>query len=165
MSSSKRASTAPPAPKPPVHFAPALVIADNAALTGTNLISIGLHTVIHPRTKLNSTYGPITIGSNCIISERSQIGFQSPPSSSLTEGVFIENGVVVEAGAIVEARKIGEGSVVEVNARIGKGAILGKVFWPLFGPDVLYTADDLPSIVRLEHCAKWQKVKSLKTSP
>jgi len=33
---------------------------------------------------------------------------------------------VVEAGAIVEARKIGEGSVVEVNARIGKGAILGK---------------------------------------
>lgn len=126
MSSLKRASTAPPAPKPPVHFAPALVIADNAALTGTNLISIGLHTVIHPRAKLNSTYGPITIGSNCIISERSQIGFQNPPSNSHSEGVFIENGVVIETGAIVEARKVGEGSVIEVNARIGKGAILGK---------------------------------------
>lgn len=110
-----------------MHFAAALVIADNAALTGTHLISVGLHTVIHPRSKLNSTYGPITIGSNCIISERSQIGFQSAPSSSLTEGVFLENGVVVETGAVVEARKVGEGSVIEVNARIGKGAIIGKV--------------------------------------
>ena len=128
MSSSKRASTAPPAPKPPVHFAPALVVADNAALTGTNLISIGLHTVVHPRSKLNSTYGPITIGNNCIISERSQIGIQSAPSGSNTEGVFIENGVVIETGAVVEARKIGEGSVVEVNARIGRGAIVGKVW-------------------------------------
>jgi dynactin-6 len=41
--------------------------------------------------------------------------------------VFIENGVVIETGAVVEARKIGEGSVVEVNARIGRGAIVGKV--------------------------------------
>jgi dynactin-6 len=127
MSSSKRASTAPPAPKPPVHFAPAIVIADNAALIGTNLISVGLHTVVHPRSRLNSTYGPITIGSNCIISERSQIGIQSAPLDSHTEGVFIENGVVIETGAVVEARKIGEGSVVEVNARIGRGAIIGKV--------------------------------------
>jgi dynactin-6 len=127
MSSSKRVSTAPAAPKPPVHFAPVLIIADNATLTGTNLISIGLHTVIHPRAKLNSTYGPITIGSNCVISERSQIGFQNPLSNSQSQGVFIENGVVVETGAIVEARKVGEGSVIEVNARIGKGAILGKV--------------------------------------
>lgn len=127
MSSSKRASTAPPAPKPPVQFAPGLIIADNAALTGTNLISIGQHTVIHPRTKLNATYAPITIGSSCIISERSQIGLQSPASSSQREGVVIGNGVVIETGAVVEASRVGEGSVIEVNARIGKGAIIGKV--------------------------------------
>jgi dynactin-6 len=127
MSSSKRASTAPPAPKPPVRLAPALVIAENAALTGTNLISIGLNTVIHPRTKLNSTYAPISIGSNCIISERSQIGLQSAPSDSQRDGVVIENGVVVETGAVVEARKVGEGSVIEVNTKIGKDAIIGKV--------------------------------------
>jgi dynactin 6 len=127
MSSSKRASTAPPAPKPPVRFAPALVIAENAALTGTNLISIGLNTVIHPRTKLNSTYAPISIGSNCIIGERSQIGLQSAPSDSQRDGVAIENGVVVETGAVVEARKVGEGSVIEINTKIGKDAIIGKV--------------------------------------
>lgn len=33
---------------------------------------------------------------------------------------------MVEPGAIVEARRIGEGSVIEVNSKIGKGAILGK---------------------------------------
>jgi len=126
MSSSKRASTAPPPPKPPVQFGPSLTIADNAALTGTNLISIGAYTVIHPRTKLNSMYAPITIGSNCIVSERSQIGLQSAPSSAQREGVVIEDGVVVETGAVVEGR-VGEGSVIEVNARIGKCAVIGKV--------------------------------------
>ncbi len=40
---------------------------------------------------------------------------------------MIENGVVVEVGAIVEAHRVGEGSVIEVNARIGRGAVLGKV--------------------------------------
>ena len=34
---------------------------------------------------------------------------------------------MIEVGAIVEAKSVGEGSVIEVNAKIGKGAILGKV--------------------------------------
>jgi len=74
-----------------------------------------------------STYAPITIGPQCIISERSAIGYQSPPSDTQGEGVIIENGVVVEVGAIVEAKRIGEGCVIEVNAKIGKGAVLGRV--------------------------------------
>src|SRR5271163_2909031 len=128
MSSSKRAPTMPSAPKPPTSVASTLVIAENASLTGTHLITLGPSTVIHPRAKLNSTYAPITVGSNCIISERSLIGLQSSPSDNEREGVVIENGVVVEVGAIVEARRVGEGSLIEINAKIGKGAVLGKVW-------------------------------------
>ena len=40
---------------------------------------------------------------------------------------MIDNGVVVEVGAVVEAKRIGEGCVIEVNAKIGKGAVVGKV--------------------------------------
>ncbi|KAG9239049.1 trimeric LpxA-like protein [Amylocarpus encephaloides] len=123
MSSSKRVSTAPAAPKSPTVLAPTLVIGEHAVLTGTYLITLGSNTVVHPRTKLNSTYAPITIGNNCIISERSIIGLQSPGSD---QGMTIENGVVVEVGAIVEAKSIGEGSIIEVNAKIGKHAVLGK---------------------------------------
>lgn len=41
--------------------------------------------------------------------------------------MVIDNGVVVEVGAIVEAMRVGEGCHIEVNARIGKGAVLGQV--------------------------------------
>jgi dynactin-6 len=127
MSSSKRASTMPAAPKPPTSLASTLVIADNASLTGTHLITLGSNTVVHPRTKLTSAFAPIKIGSGCIISERSTVGLQSEPTADEREGVVIDNGVIVEVGAVVEAMSIGEGSVIEVNAKIGKGAVVGKV--------------------------------------
>jgi len=125
MSSSKRASTLALGPKPPVSFASSLVIAENASLTGTNLITVGSSTIIHPRTRLNSTYAPITIGSQCIISERSAIGYQSATENE-GEGVVIDNGVVIEVGASVEAKRVGTGCVIEINAKVGKGAVLGK---------------------------------------
>ncbi|KAK0124322.1 hypothetical protein ONS95_009292 [Cadophora gregata] len=124
--SSKRASMMPPPPKPPTKLSSSLVIADQAVLTGTHLITLDANTVIHPRTKLNSGYAPIHVGSNCIISERGQIGLQSDPPDDDEYGVTIENGVVIEVGAVVEARTIGEGSIIEVNAKIGKGAVIGK---------------------------------------
>lgn len=37
---------------------------------------------------------------------------------------------MIEVGATVEARRVGEGSVIEVNAKVGKGAILGKARSP-----------------------------------
>ncbi|KAG0648724.1 Dynactin subunit 6 [Hyphodiscus hymeniophilus] len=126
MSSSKRASTMPAAPKPPTSLSSTLVIADNAALTGTHLITLGSNTVVHPRTKLSSAFAPIKIGSSCIISERSAIGLQSAPAEDEKDGVVFENGVIVEVGAVVEAKRIGEGSVIEVNAKIGKGVVIGK---------------------------------------
>lgn len=116
----------PAAPKPPTSLASTLIIAEQASLTGTHLITLGGNTVVHPRSKLNSTYAPITVGSNCIISERSSIGLQTAPGDD-KEGVIIDNGVVVEVGAIIEAKRIRDGCHIEVNAKIGKGAVLGKV--------------------------------------
>lgn len=40
---------------------------------------------------------------------------------------MIENGVVLEVGAVIEAKRVGEGCLIEVNAKIGRGAVLGKV--------------------------------------
>ena len=40
---------------------------------------------------------------------------------------MLEDYVVVEVGAVVEARRVGEGSVIEVNAKVGKGVVMGKV--------------------------------------
>jgi dynactin-6 len=127
MSSSKKASTMPAGPKPPTSLASTLVIADNASLTGTHLISLGSNTIVHPRTKISSTFAPVKVGSGCIISERSSIGVQSEPAEDERDGVVIDNGVVVEVGAVVEGKRIGEGCVIEVNAKIGKGVVLGKV--------------------------------------
>lgn len=126
--SSKRQSTAPIAPKPPTSISSSVVIADLAVLAGTNLITIRGDTVLHPRTKINSANGPVAIGSSCIISERSNIGLQSTVADQ--NGVKIEDYVVIEVGALIEAKVIGEGSLIEINAKIGKGAVVGKVrYW------------------------------------
>jgi dynactin-6 len=126
MSTTKRTNTAPAAPKPPISLAPAITISDSASLLGTKLITIGGDSVVHPRAKLISSLAPVTIGKACILSERSAVGLQSP-SNDQPEGVVIEDCVVVEVGAIVEAKRVGEGTIVEINARVGKGAVIGKV--------------------------------------
>lgn len=45
----------------------------------------------------------------------------------MQEGVVLGRGVIVEQGAAVEAVVVGEGSVVEVRARVGRGCVVGKV--------------------------------------
>ncbi|KAB8079486.1 trimeric LpxA-like protein [Aspergillus leporis] len=68
-------STSPtPTPRAPVTAHPTTTIADTVVLHGTHPISIGAGTIIHPRAKIYSYDGPIVIGENCIISEKSTIG-------------------------------------------------------------------------------------------
>ncbi|SRR6266516_1292152 len=148
MSSSKRASIVPAGPKTPTSLSSSLIIADSASLTGNNLITLGDNTVIHPRARLISTYAPLTIQNLCVICERSTVGLQSKVDTLhtlsevdesgidedyhqhelVTKGPVIETGVTIEVGAVVEAARVGEWAVIEVNAKIGKGAIIGKVF-------------------------------------
>jgi dynactin-6 len=108
--------------RPPTILSPTILISDVAQLTGTHPIRVGNHTAIHPRCRLNSTAGPITIGDYCILNERTQI---IAPDG----GLVFEDYVVLETNAVVEARRVGEGSVIEVGAKIGKGAEVGKVLF------------------------------------
>ncbi|KKA30623.1 hypothetical protein TD95_000851, partial [Thielaviopsis punctulata] len=129
---SKRQSATQPSardlpPKPPVDLAPGLTIADSAMLVGTENIIIMSESVIHPRCRIESTYGNVIIGSRCVIQERAHLGARS--HGQQTDGsVMIGNYVTVEAAAVVETgdTQIGEGSVVGIGARIGGGASIGK---------------------------------------
>ncbi|KAI1380426.1 trimeric LpxA-like protein [Hypoxylon crocopeplum] len=133
MSSSKRQSILPrvqSGPKAPVNFSSSITIADSALLTGNHTINVSSESVIHPRAKLDSSNGRITIGRRCIIHERTSIGAVSaePTPSESRDGVVINDYVTVEVGAVLESGGtiIGEGCQIGVGCKVGKGAKLGK---------------------------------------
>ena len=123
-------------PKSPVSLHPTSIIDAHAVLTGTHLITIGPSAILHPRSRIYSTYLPITISSGCIIHSRAIIGLTDPSSlnpsspdpSSLDElsSITLGPNVVVEPGAIVAAAEVGEGSVIGAGAEVGAGAVLGR---------------------------------------
>ncbi|KAI0531832.1 trimeric LpxA-like protein [Xylaria digitata] len=132
-SSSKRQSAFPRAqsgPKAPVNFSSSITIADSALLTGNHTINISSESVVHPRAKLDSAHGRITIGRRCIVHERTNIGAASadPRPSEARDGVVISDYATVEVGAVIESggTMIGEGCHVGVGSRVGRGAQLGK---------------------------------------
>ncbi|KAI1490217.1 trimeric LpxA-like protein [Biscogniauxia mediterranea] len=132
MSSSKRQSILPrvqSGPKAPVNFSSTITIADSAILTGNHTINISAESVVHPRAKLDSSNGRITIGRRCIVHERTSIGAASadPRPSESRDGVYIHDYATIEVNAVIESggTKIGEGCHVGVGCKIGKGAKLG----------------------------------------
>ncbi|KAI9714430.1 MAG: hypothetical protein M1820_000391 [Bogoriella megaspora] len=133
-SSSKRASTATSKQaltKPPTEISPSAVIADKAILSGTHMITIGTNSVIHPYAKIVSNYGPVTIGDNVVINEKAIVG-QAPHDESsnvdtgVYDGVIIEDNVNIGSSSVVEASVVGEGSTIDVEAKVGTGATIGK---------------------------------------
>lgn len=122
MSKKSRAPTGPP--PPPLTCHPSATLCDSISMTGTFPIDIGANSFLHPRCKLNTQEGPITIGSSCIINERTQL---TAPS---VDGLVIGDGVLVEVNSIVEAARVGTGCVIEVGSRLGKGCTLGDVCSP-----------------------------------
>lgn len=108
-------------PKPPLKLHSLAIIADRAQLTGTFPITIGENTVIHPHARLNASTAPITIGKNCSISEKALIA-----TVDSSEECVIGDGVSVEGDAVVEGASIGDWSVIEVGARIGRMAQVGR---------------------------------------
>lgn len=151
----------PAPPKPPTSLASSLIIAEHASLTGTHLITLGSNTVVHPRARFSSAHAPINVGSSCIICERSSIGFQSEAAANERQGVVIENGVVIEVGALVEAKTVGEGTIIEVQAKIGKGAVLGRVRRKFPGYDCYINNF---STAKLARSVKLQMERSFRTS-
>ena len=111
--------------EPPTTVHPTSVVSVAASLKGTQPVSVGANSIIQPRARLISTYGPITIGERCIIAERAVLGLQNEATVD-GNGVVLKNGVVIESGATVEG-SVEEGSLVEVGAMVGKGSMVGKV--------------------------------------
>lgn len=120
------------APKPPCSIHPSAIISDKAIITGTHPVTIGEGCVIHPFAKITSAVAPVRIGNNSIIAERTTVGLIAESSASEDAAVTIEENVSIESGAVVEAVRIGTGSVVEVNARLGPRATVGKVRPPIY---------------------------------
>ena len=114
-------------PKPPANLAPTCVISDAAVLIGIHPITIGANAVLHPRSKINSTFGPVIIGPGCIICERGSVGLLQEADSTVKEpAVELQENVILEPAAIVEAAQVGTGSVLEAGSKAGVGAVIGK---------------------------------------
>ncbi|KXJ88524.1 transferase hexapeptide domain-containing protein [Microdochium bolleyi] len=132
-SGSKRQSVlprAPAGPKAPVNFSSSLIIADSAVLLGHHTINISSESVVHPRAKLDSSNGRITIGRRCIVHERTLLGAPSEDTTPIDsrDGVVLGDYITVDVGAVVESggTTIGESSFIGVGCRVGRGARLGK---------------------------------------
>ncbi len=116
-------SSSVPVAKPQCKIHSSATVADKAQITGSHLVEIGEDVIIHPYARLKAEHGQIFIGKGSIVSEKAVIG--------RTEGgedvdCVVGEGVSIESGAVIEARRIGDHSTIEVNARLGKGAIVGK---------------------------------------
>ncbi|KAL1836498.1 hypothetical protein VTJ49DRAFT_5072 [Mycothermus thermophilus] len=144
--SSKRHSILPSAsqsgPKPPVHLSSSLTIADSAVLTGTHQITVHGESVIHPRARLDSHAGRVTIGRRCVVHERATIGssssglasarssavLSSARSSMASPGVLSPTAAVAGSGGeaasqstTAQAVTLGDYVTVEVGAVIEAG--------------------------------------------
>ncbi|KAF2220869.1 trimeric LpxA-like protein [Elsinoe ampelina] len=104
--------------KPPCKIDPTAIISDKAVLVGTHPITIGSRTVLHPYAKLDSTNGPITLGSNCIISERANVEAQND--------VKVDDHVSIETGALVQSSRIGQCCTISAYALLQTGTQLGQ---------------------------------------
>ncbi|KAH6608824.1 hypothetical protein Trco_002170 [Trichoderma cornu-damae] len=131
--SSKRHSILPAVdrsgPKPPVNFSTSLTISDNAVLLGIHSITMQAETVIHPRSRIESSVGSVLVGRRCIVQERVHIGAPPDNRDKGAGGVSLGDYVLIEAGSVIEAggTEIGEGSIIQVGSKVGSGAKIGKV--------------------------------------
>ncbi|KAF7194582.1 hypothetical protein HII31_04088 [Pseudocercospora fuligena] len=123
-----RRSTAAPTeslPKPPCKIHSLAIISEKAQITGTNIVEIGESTVLHPFSRIKADHGEVIIGSSCTICENAVVG-RLDGSEDGGPSTIIGDGVNIEAGATVEAQMVGSGTSIEVNAKVGKGAVIGK---------------------------------------
>ena len=140
-------------PKPPTNLSSQCIIDTAASIVGKHLVTIGANTVIHPRCKIVSLHAPVTIGENCIISERAVIGLPAREGAADNEdseegeedevqrmGVVIEDFVTIEPGVVVEARRVKRGAVVQVLSRLGRGSELGR--YCTLGPGTVVAAGE-----------------------
>ncbi|KAK5703657.1 hypothetical protein LTR17_021933 [Elasticomyces elasticus] len=109
-----------PASKPTCTIHSTAIVSEKAQFTGSHAVNIGEGAVIHPHARIRAEGGNVTIGKHSMLYERALVGTVDG------EDVTIGDYVNIETGAVVEAKSVGDGTTVEVNAVVGKGAVLGR---------------------------------------
>jgi carbonic anhydrase/acetyltransferase-like protein (isoleucine patch superfamily) len=123
-----------PTSKPPTELHPTAHLDPQAYVQGTHTITLGDNVVIHPRARLVSTYGPLTIGAGTVISERCVVGgpvpdpkepLHPPPAESIRtiigQNVMLHAAVEVQAGASLD-----DACLIEPRVVIKKVVKVGK---------------------------------------
>ncbi|ELU06414.1 hypothetical protein CAPTEDRAFT_173776 [Capitella teleta] len=99
-------------------------------------ITIGSRTVIHPKVRIIAEAGPIIIGENNLIEERTEIINRLPKGEKGSHNqtvMIIGNNNVFEVGCKSEALKIGDNNILEAKAELGRkteltnGCIVGTM--------------------------------------
>lgn len=145
---SSMAKRVPAHPKPAsLVLDPSVLVAQHCQFAGTQPITVGAYTVLHPHSKINSSLAPVVLGEGVIVYERVKIGWgsaghdasgkggarfagavrDSRDMATRPEGTVVGRNVVIETGAVVEAAEVGEGTIIEVGAVLGRGCVIGKV--------------------------------------
>ncbi|KIV80454.1 hypothetical protein PV11_07952 [Exophiala sideris] len=127
--------------RPPVSLGQTTHLDPGAYVRGSHAITIGEHSLVHPRVHLVAVHGPISIGDGCIISEKSVIGgpvqnSASPvvPQSHETEdndsdpiktaigsNVYIHANAEIHAGATIQ-----NAVLIEAHAVVLSGVTVGS---------------------------------------
>nr|CAG4644441.1 EOG090X0I48 [Lepidurus arcticus] len=106
-------------------ISPGAIVCQDCELVGD--ITIGARTVVHPKAKIMAISGPIIIGENNIIEERTVIVNQNPDSNiANTPVMIIGNNNVFEVDSFVESLKIGDSNIVESKAKVGRQTYLSN---------------------------------------
>lgn len=125
-------------PKAPVTVHPTATIPDTTTFQGTYPVTIGAGTVFHPRARILSYEGPITIGESCIISEKVTIG--NSPSSNPTDHTIHHVGSTTSGSAtiiedfvsigplanIATGSRVRYAASVDASASLGRGVQIGR---------------------------------------
>lgn len=102
-----------------LHLGASCVVCSEALLTGPHPIRLGAGCIVHPRARIDSSLGPITIGANNVLEEWATV--RAVDAHGLTLG----DNNVLRVGACVEA-PIGSGNVVDCRAHVAHGRTHGN---------------------------------------
>ena len=97
-----------------LHLGASCVVCSEALLTGPHPIRLGAGCIVHPRARIDSSLGPISIGANNVLEEWATL--RAVDAHGLTLG----DNNVLRVGACVEA-SIGSGNVVDCRAHVTQG--------------------------------------------
>ena len=107
-----------------VSIAAGAVVCSECKIIGD--VSIGSKTVIHPKAEIIAEAGPIIIGENNLIEERTRIINRNPEGAETTPVMIIGNNNVFEVDCSSNALKIGDHNILESKSFVGRATVLSN---------------------------------------